>query len=414
MVTEALRETMATAVETGRAEMSQWEAALLERVEQLVSSGRPQMVEQTARIPAENYYSPERLALERQNVFSKFPLLVGFSSQIPNPGDFLTHDRAGVPLLLTRDREGVLHAFLNVCRHRGLKVAEPACGSGRANFVCRYHGWSYDLDGKLSGVPLPYGFPDLDRAASGLVSLPVAELYGLIFVRTWPGPALDLREYLAPLRHDFEAFGLGDHVIFQSSNRVVQGNWKLMLDANLEGYHVPVLHRASGALAFHPYVVVHDGWDPHARFLLPLKGGFPGYPAAQDAHRGIRNHAGVLYVIFPNTLVFFLMRTVHVLTTFPIDADRSLVQGFTLVEKGPVDEAGEQFLQASYDWYWTTIFEDIEAVESIQAAVRSGANREFITGRYEFGLERFHSALEAACRPGSAPRRAAGEQEETS
>ena len=79
-----------------------------------------------------------------------------------------------------------------------------------------------------------------------------------------------------------------------------------------------------------------------------------------------------------------------------------------------MDEAGRQFLQANYDWYWTTIFEDIEAVESIQAAVRSGANREFITGRYEFGLERFHSALEAACRPGSTQSIAAGEQEERS
>jgi phenylpropionate dioxygenase-like ring-hydroxylating dioxygenase large terminal subunit len=388
--------------------LSQWEAALLDRVRQAVSSRQPQMSERTARIPAEHYFSPDRLALERRNVFGKLPVLVGFSSQIAQPGDFLTHDRAGVPLLLTRDREGALHAFLNVCRHRGLKVAEPPCGSGRSNFVCRYHGWSYDLDGQLRGVPLPYGFPDLDRGARGLVPLPVAEMCGLIFVRTSPGPAIDLREFLAPLVQDFETFGLGDHVVFASSNRVVQGNWKLLIDANLEGYHVPVLHRQSGALAFHEHVVVHDGWDPHARFLLPLKG-FPGYPAPEDAHRGIRNHAGVLYVVFPNTFIFFLMRSAHVLTTFPLDEERSLVQAATLVEDGTADEAGRQFLQANYDWYWTTIFEDIEAVESIQAAVRSGANREFLVGRYEFGLERFHAALEAACRPGSVQRLAVGE-----
>jgi phenylpropionate dioxygenase-like ring-hydroxylating dioxygenase large terminal subunit len=192
---------------------------------------------------------------------------------------------------------------------------------------------------------------------------------------------------------------------------VVNGNWKLMLDANLESYHVPVLHRQSGALAFHEYVVVHDGWDQHARFLLPLKS-FPGYPAPEDAHRGIRNHAGVLYVVFPNTLIFFLMRSVHVLTTFPLDADHSLVQGATLVEQGAVDEASRPFLQGNYDWYWTTIFEDIEAVESTQAAIRSGANREFITGRYEFGLARFHAALQAACLPDSATRLAGGEAEE--
>jgi phenylpropionate dioxygenase-like ring-hydroxylating dioxygenase large terminal subunit len=393
--------------------LSDWEASLFARVQRVVSSRQPQMADRTGRIPVENYTSSERLALERANVFAQTPLLAGFSAQVPNPGDFLTHDRTGVPLLITRDREGALHAFLNVCRHRGLKVAEPPCGSGRTNFVCRYHGWSYDLDGQLKGVPLAYGFPDLDRAASGLVPLPVDERHGLIFVRTTPGAALDLEAFLAPLARDFETFGLGDHVVFDTSSRVVKGNWKLMIDANLEGYHVPVLHRQSGALAFHEYVVVHDGWDRHARFLLPLKG-FPGYPTPQDAHRGIRNHAGVLYVIFPNTLVFFLMRSVHVLTTFPLDPDHSLVQGATLVEKGEVDEAGEQFLQANYDWYWTTIFEDIEAVESIQAAARSGANREFITGRYEFGLDRFHAALEAACRPGPPPRNAAGEQEERS
>jgi phenylpropionate dioxygenase-like ring-hydroxylating dioxygenase large terminal subunit len=381
-----------------------WEQELLDRLNRAAASGRPLMSERSGTIPAENYASPERLALERRHVFQRFPLLVGLSSMARHPGDFFTHDHTGVPILVVRGRDGELRAFINACRHRGVKVACEPAGSGKSTFICRYHGWSYDLDGRLRGVPLEYGFPGLDRSGRGLVPLPVGERFGLVFVRLEPDATLDLGAFLGPMCRDLEDFELDRHVVFESSSRTVSGNWKLMIDANLEVYHVPVLHKRTGAPLFRDHLLVHDAWDPHARFLLPHQQ-IPGFPSAADEHRGIRKHAGVLYFIFPNTFVFFMIRGVNVLVTFPVDESHCRVNGFTLVEDGPADPVAREFLKVSYNWYWSTILEDIEVVEAAQPTLHTGANRDLLVGRYEFGLQRFHGLLQDAIaqRSGSSP-----------
>ena len=128
----------------------------------------------------------------------------------------------------------------------------------------------------------------------------------------------------------------------------------------------------------------------------------PGFPTAVDEHRGIRKHAGVLYFVFPNTFVFFMLRTVNILSTFPLDEGRCVVEGVTVVEGGPVDSVQKEFLDWAYKWYWSTIREDIEVAELAQAGMLSGANQEFLAGRYEFGVQRFHELLENAIVEGRA------------
>src|SRR5512135_1513154 len=131
-----------------------------------------------------NYSCRERADLERRKLFRYGPIFMGLSTRLPKPGDFLTEDVAGMPVLMTRSQDGKVHAFANICRHRGAPVAQ-GCGSARA-FTCPYHGWTYDLAGKLLGTTDKVGFAGLDLASHGLSRLPVAEKHGMLFVRANP------------------------------------------------------------------------------------------------------------------------------------------------------------------------------------------------------------------------------------
>jgi phenylpropionate dioxygenase-like ring-hydroxylating dioxygenase large terminal subunit len=114
-------------------------------------------------------------------LFRRGPINIGLGCLLPNPGDWMTHDYTGVPVLLGRQAEGSLGAFVNVCRHRGARVAE-GCGSGAGSFSCHYHGWTYGLDGKLVARPDERSVATFDRSTCGLRALPVAEKYGTVWL----------------------------------------------------------------------------------------------------------------------------------------------------------------------------------------------------------------------------------------
>ena len=113
---------------------------------------------------------------------ASIPIVVGFSAQLRKPGDFVVHNDTGQPILVARGTDGVLRAFLNVCRHRSASVEQKPCGANKRAFVCPYHGWSYDLTGRLVGITDGAAFGDVDKSKHGLRRLKVAEKYGLVWV----------------------------------------------------------------------------------------------------------------------------------------------------------------------------------------------------------------------------------------
>src|SRR3954471_7081000 len=131
------------------------------------------------REPVQNYLDPSRFTNEMETLRS-FPSVYLPSAAIPNAGDHAERVTFGVPLFAVRDRDGRARVFRNSCRHRGMALVEgPGCSHA---LVCRYHGWTYRLDGSLAHVPHPAGFPDLDPADRGLVEVPSAEVDGLIVI----------------------------------------------------------------------------------------------------------------------------------------------------------------------------------------------------------------------------------------
>ncbi|MFN7286428.1 MAG: aromatic ring-hydroxylating oxygenase subunit alpha, partial [bacterium] len=139
-------------------------------------------------LPGWTYHSADLLELEKRLVFRRHWQIIGHVSDVPQPGDYLSLDIVGERAFAVRGQDGVVRAFLNMCRHRGSRVVTEEKGSCRGALVCPFHGWVYNLDGTLRGAARPKTFPPLDRNEFGLKSIETEIWNGLIFIRLEPGP----------------------------------------------------------------------------------------------------------------------------------------------------------------------------------------------------------------------------------
>src|SRR5262245_43727452 len=213
------------------------DAAVIERVLGHIQNGTTDTSEGCWREPVANYRSQPRLDAELA-LLRRLPAAFCPSAALPEAGSYLAREAAGTPLLVVRGNDGRVRAFRNACRHRGMQVAS---GSGcAAAFSCRYHGWTYGLDGALRHVPHAEGFPGLDKARHGLVPVTAVERGGLVWVSQCGEPgdfaALD----------DFpELLGKDQRLIETRSEFTVPANWKVFLEGFLEGYHIKTTHPTS-------------------------------------------------------------------------------------------------------------------------------------------------------------------------
>ena len=227
----------------------------------------------------------------------------------------------GTPVLLTRDADGRVRALANVCRHRGVRLAD---GSGRAKrLTCPFHAWTYDLDGRLSAVPSAAAFEGMCRA-QGLVELPVAEGYGLIVGRLRPGPPVDMDDYLGPgLADELAMLGFADWEPYGEPHvHQVGANWKVTLDTFRENYHFKFLHRRTLAKYAYGDVLTFDPFGPHLRNCSALRSidELRGRPEAQWGD--VSPYFSYQYALFPNTSLTFDSRHIELWQILPVAAER--------------------------------------------------------------------------------------------
>jgi 3-phenylpropionate/trans-cinnamate dioxygenase alpha subunit len=222
------------------------------------------------------FIEPEIYERELQQIFARCWLVLCHDSQIPRPGDFFTTTMGEDPVLVVRDTGGEVHAFLNVCRHRGNRLCRADDGNA-ASFTCAYHGWTYRNDGRLTGVPyLKEAYHgELDREHWGLV--PVAQLdsyKGLIFA-TFDPEAPPLREYLGEMAWYLDTFfdrrEGGIEVIGGMHKWIMPCNWKFPAENfGGDGYHVQWSHNSAIAIWSGGDFRVNP--DPMGRMLSPGNG----------------------------------------------------------------------------------------------------------------------------------------------
>jgi len=192
-----------------------------------------------ATLPSSFYLDPAVLDAELRNVFGKTWQLVGRSEQVAEHGGYFTANVAGEPLLVVRGSDGVLRAMSNVCRHRAGPVAS---GEGKRPVLqCRYHGWTYALDGRLLNTPEFDGVQCFDRQSIALPQFRVEEWNGLVFV-TLDRDAPPLREFLGDLAEHLDTRDTAGYRLAARKDWFVDCNWKVYVDNYLEGYHIPIVH----------------------------------------------------------------------------------------------------------------------------------------------------------------------------
>jgi len=359
-----------------------------------IDAGVTTMAPGVYRNPVSDYISEEQASAERDVLFLNRPLVLAASAELPGPNTFLTHDISGQPILLTRDGDGVAHAFLNVCRHRGARVAE---GCGTANrFVCPYHAWTFAADGRLVARPDEASFIDADRASHGLTELPLAERYGLIFVRQSPGAPIDVDATLGGLAPELANYGLERFTHFQSNDLEWGLNWKLGIDTFLESYHFSVLHNKSIHPIFHPNLGAFDGFGENLRLMFARRtlGDMAQQP---ESDWNLPRHIAGVYVLFPNTVLVWQGEHAELWRAFPNGPDRVTFRLTLLIPEPVSSDSEKRHWDKNLALLLKTVEEeDFPVGEGIQHGFRSGAQPHIVFGRNEPALQHFHRAVRSA------------------
>lgn len=346
------------------------------------------------REPVENYLDPTRFAEELEMVRS-YPSVYLPSAALPNPGDHVERVSFGVPLFAVRGRDGRARVFRNACRHRGMALVEgPGCAQA---LVCRYHGWTYHLDGTLSHVPHADAFPDLDMPARGLVEVDSREVDGLIVIgplRT-PGPQAESamtaladgspwRDKLLPATH---------LVAVRPALRAM--NWKVLVEQFLEGYHIRTTHKDTFYPIQYDDLNVVETFGPNSRITFPYKN-IERLRDRPELEWEISHRVTYVYHLFPNVMVATFPNQTLVITVDPIDIDHTTVTIYAMVTPEVVQRASAdpETAQGARNLLNEGGIEDNEMSEGVQRGLHAGANTFVEFGTHESAIGRFHAILD--------------------
>ncbi len=341
-------------------------------------------------VPASVYTDPARWEAEKSRLFDRQPRLIIPSAVLPEPGSVLPHDGTGRPLLLVRDTNGCVRVFLNVCRHRGTRLVEGEAVQCARRLVCPYHAWTYRLDGTLHGLPRPETFPGLDKAVMGLQELPSHEAGGAI----WYAGAADADfTDAATLGKDFAALGMADSVLFRRRTHTVAANWKLIMDAFLESYHVTRLHAQTIGPFFKDGVTAGDMVGPHARSAVGRAEDMAEIDVTDMA--AVRRHVTFAYQTLTGGLVIPSPDYLNIMVLLPQNERSTLVENTMLIPEPPADDKATAHWERSWRLLDEGVFasEDFRAAELGQQGLESGALEHLTLGTLEGGVARFHDEV---------------------
>jgi choline monooxygenase len=345
-------------------------------------------------LPARWYVEPEFLELEKENIFWKSWQLVGRTDMVKRPGDYFTYDLLGEPLLITRGPDQRLRAFYNVCRHRAGPVA---VGKGnRKSLQCRYHGWTYGLDGRLLAAPEFEGVQEWRKEEVCLPQIRVEEWGPFIFVNLEPeGPTL--LDTLGGIPAEISRAGLQiDHMeLIERRDYTVGSNWKVYVDNYLEGYHIPIAHPGLfREIDYNQYRV--DTFRYYSSQYAPIRPSRPADELQGRDRRYLRTEEeaqALYYWLFPNLMLNIYPDNMSVNIIVPLDHERTLTI-FEWYFHQPGSGEGWESMQQAIAFSDEIQWEDIEICETVQKGLKS---RSYNQGRFsvkrENGVHHFQTLI---------------------
>lgn len=321
-------------------------------------------------LPAFAYTSEAFAQQEYERLFGATWMCAGYAHELPNPGDILPRTVAGAPLLFAHTRSGEIRCFHNVCSHRGAMLV-PEQASGVQMMRCRYHGWTFDLDGNLRVTPhwgghnQPSG--ELDKSCAGLTPVAMARWHDWLFVNI-DGKAGPFEDYAAPFLKHFEDYGLDEAVWCRTLPYEIASNWKLVVENYLETLHLNFIHTLLAEVApFEQHAVIAEGnclgtiidvglpenWAPDA--------GLPRWKGVSPDNRTAKNMA-----LFPNFKLVIGPDHCASMVELPDGAGTSHQRwDFYFAGEGATSQRYHNARETIIDFYDKTNVEDFGAVEAV-------------------------------------------------
>lgn len=362
-------------------------------------TGPPEGAVAVPPIPAGRYADLELDRLERERVWRRTWLFAAHESDLAEPGAYRRFERTGAPIVVVRGRDGVIRAFYNSCRHRGAPVVRDECGTAR-RLTCQYHSWSYDLTGQLKSVPDARSFVDLDYDDLGLVPVRCETVDGWVFVNEDPqAPALT--DFLGTMRAQMA------EVDGPSLRRVgtqlhhLNANWKAMVDAFLEVYHIRTVHPDNAALLYDDSTVTVAMFpNGHSRLSVAVRPELLGImdpsPEADNPRVGqLWRETSTSFGWFPNIVAALDTGAFPLLCMWPIDVHTTELELQWFAPDwgdGPMPEEHAQRMTL----FETVMAQDTANMAAIQRSVESAGARPFQIGWHERLIHHFHRAVDLA------------------
>lgn len=371
--------------------------SLVRRLIDHIENGTTDLDDGVMEVPSAHYTSADHLQREIEALFHAEPLVLCLSGALPGPGSYTTVDLCGTPVLVTRDADGKVHALLNACRHRGVRVAD-GCGRARRH-TCPFHAWTYDATGQLVGLPTSSAFEGMQREGKGLVQLPVAEGYGLVVGRLRPGPPVDIDEYLGPdLAEELSLLDFADWQPYgETHTHPVGANWKVTLDTYRENYHFDYLHRDTLKSYAYGGVLTFDALGRHLRNASALRSIDELRAQPEDDWHDVDRYFSYQYSLFPNTCLTFDSRHIELWQIVPDGVDGSLVVHTAYARPGLPDEEQAKLVEMA-PWICESVVdgEDFWVAGRTEPGIRTGLVDTVVFGRNEPACQHLHRGFAAA------------------
>lgn len=358
--------------------------AVFERVFNHIDNSTTDLGERVWREPADNYYSQERFDAEIA-MLKRLPVAYCPSAALPDKGSYIARSSAGTPLVVVRGLDGVVRAFINACRHRGMQVASGS-GCSRA-FVCPYHAWTYNFEGNLKHIPGQEGFPGVDPEQHGLVEVSAREKGGIVYV-------MQKGEITEDMLEDCLDYFSPEQQMFETEEMVDEANWKILNETLMEGYHIKSLHSET----FYPYgldnINLVEIYGANSRVTYPFRRIEKMRDVAPDQRR-IDGLVTSVYLVFPTASVSVLSKHTNLAILEPLSPTSSKWVLYRMVNRAvdgkdiPLEEAQRDALFVGDSGQ----IEDREAARAIQQSVSSSGNTHFTFGHFESAIVNFHQHL---------------------
>ena len=366
------------------------------RLQNLIINQETDYTKNIYRNPVKEYIDTKIAVIEEKKIFTDSPICIGTAALIPNKGDWFTSEINNKPILIVRNTKTEISAYLNICSHRGTKLAE---GNGKKAyaFKCPYHSWVYNLNGELTGRPRENAFDQIKKNKCNLKKITLHNHQGFLWLVFNKKAEQRYKSNIEHLNKLLKNYDLNKHHHYKSYKIYPKLNWKLAVDTFLEFYHIDHLHPKSLAPILKSDMCLFDSYGQNIRMIGPRH-------SAVRLNRTLKNenefdiHTLKNYLLFPSTIVICHPEHTEVWHILPKDEVNTCEVSYSLY-------ARESFNTESAIRHWENNFqltikavekEDFPLGENIQKGFYADPKRKIIFGKNEPGLHHFHKQIKLA------------------